>query len=456
MDVARLNCSHASHEELTQAVQYIRKASKEQTRPVAVLLDLQGPKIRLGHFPDGPVEIQAGDIVSITTKELPHGCNAKKINTVYKRLVKDVSVGDRILIDDGNIEMKVKKIINSTEIECVSLFNGTLSSHKGMNLPGIKTSVPILNQKDKQDLLHGLSLNVDYVALSFVRQPQDVLKIQKFIQAQGKDTPVIAKIEKPEAVKNIDKIIAVADGIMIARGDMAVEISPQKVPSIQKQIIQKCNAKGKTVILATQMLESMTYNPRPTRAEASDVANGVFDGADALMLSGETAYGKYPFKALQIMTDIIGQAEQDRQKLKLTPSPTPPISNVPDAIEYAAAQIAKNSGARAICCITNSGKGAQTLSTFRSTAPIFALTNKKQILQRLALTWGVKGILIPKVSAVDHTFLFVSKTVVDWWNTYLTGAFRPMEKGDLLVITIGLPISKNTKTNTVKVHTIDP
>ena len=453
MDVARFNCSHASHEQLTELMGLVRKASYAHNRPVAVLLDLQGPKLRIGKFPKGPVEIKAGDKIMITTREL-EADSAQLISSTYKELAHDVKPGDRILIDDGNIELRVLGTKGETEVECEVVFGGMLSSKKGLNLPGVKTSVPCMTEKDTADLMHGLSIDVDYVALSFVRHPADIRMAQQIIHSQKKSTPVIAKIEKPEAVECIDDIIAVADGIMIARGDMAVEISPEKVPSVQKKIIHKCNVAGIPVILATQMMESMIEHARPTRAEASDVANGVFDGADALMLSAETASGKYPFKTVQIMTDIIGQAERDRLTLMLPKTEPPPVISIPDAIEHAAAMIAQESGARAICCITNSGKGAQALSKFRPVAPIFALTDNKATLQRLALIWGVKGILVTKIMTSEDYFDFVEKTVVKWWNGYLTHVFRPLQKGDYLVITAGLPTQARTKTNTVTVRVI--
>lgn len=451
MDVARLNCSHASHELLTDLVTKIRRASDEQKRPVAILLDLQGPKLRIGKFPK-PVDIQAGDEIIITTEEQEED-TAKKISTNYIQLADDVQVDDRILIDDGNVELRVKEI-RKPEVVCEVKFGGKLSSRKGLNLPGVKTSIPCLTEKDTADLYHGLSLDVDYVALSFVRHPADVSTVQQIIRDQAKNTPVIAKIEKPEAVDCIDDIVAVADGMMVARGDMAVELSPQEVPSVQKQIIHKCNVAGLPVILATQMLESMVENARPTRAEASDVANGVFDGADALMLSAETASGKYPLETVQIMTDIIGQAEKDRERLLVRKLETPPVISVADAIESAAAQIARDTEARAICCITNSGKGALALAKYRPPVPVFALTDRKEVLQRLSLIWGVKGILIPTIAEVEDPYLFVEEQVALWWNKFLVPSHYPLRRGEYLVITVGLPTLNRTKTNTVKVNSI--
>lgn len=451
MDVARLNCSHASHELLTELVGSVRAASAKHARPVALLLDLQGPKLRIGKFPK-PVEVVAGASIVVTTDPLPEN-TAERLSTNYHQLPRDVKVGDRILLDDGNVELRVVSV-SGNDVNCTVVYGGVLSSHKGMNLPGVKTSIPCLTEKDEKDLMHGLELDVDYVALSFVRHPSDVRAVQQIIRSQLKTTPVIAKIEKPEAVDCIDDIIAVADGVMVARGDMAVELSPEKVPSVQKKIIHKCNVAGIPVILATQMMESMIDHARPTRAEASDVANGIFDGADALMLSAETASGKFPLQAVQIMTDIIGQAERDRLSLALPKPETPPVISIPDAIEHAAAQIAQESGARAICCITNSGKGAQALSKFRPPVPIFALTDNPATLQRLALIWGVKGILVPKTMPSEDYFDFVEKMVVKWWNTYLTHVFRPMQKGDYLVVTAGLPTQARSKTNTVTVRVL--
>jgi pyruvate kinase len=452
MDVARLNCSHSTHEGLTKLVKLVREASEELARPVAILLDLQGPKIRIGNFPAGPVVVATGDKITITTDE-DEPCTATRLSTTYQELTHDVRPGDKILIDDGNVELKVLST-SGREVQTEVVFGGKLSNHKGMNLPGVKTSIPSLTEKDREDLLHGLSLDVDYVALSFVRQPSDVRDVQQLIHSHLKNIPVVAKIEKPEAVKNIDDIIAVADGIMVARGDMAVEISPQMVPSAQKMIIHKCNVAGVPVILATQMLESMIDHPRPTRAEASDVANAVFDGADALMLSAETASGKYPSHTVQIMTDIIKQAEKDRESLKLRKPDSPPIISIPDAIEHAASQIALEAGAKAIVCITNSGKAAQALSKFRPKVPVFAITDRREVLQRLALIWGVKGVLLPKLEAEEDTLHMAERAVVNWWNTYLTPVLRPLQKGDLLVMTVGIPTMVRSKTNTVIAHIV--
>lgn len=454
MDVARINCSHSSHAMIKELVGHVRKASDELARHAAVLLDLQGPKLRIGTYPRGPVSISAGNEITISIDEKYRDAGDDKfIYTTYKEITRDVEKGDRILIDDGHIELRVKSA-TSTEVLCEIITGGKLSNKKGMNLPGVTTSIPSLTDKDREDLLYGLKQDVDYVALSFVRQPSDIRDVQKIIHAQLKATPVIAKIEKPEAVDCIDDIIAVTDAVMIARGDMAVELSPEQVPSIQKQIIHKCNVAGIPVIVATQMLDSMQSNPRPTRAEASDVANAVFDGGDALMLSNETAAGDYPARALEVMTNIIHRAEKDREKLHVQQPEMPPVVSIADAIEYSASEIAENSGAKAICCLTNTGKGAQALSKFRPDVPIFALTDRKVTLQKLGLIWGVKGILIPSIVPTEDIFTTVEDAVVKWWNTYLSHVYRPLENGDILVVTVGIPTMARSKTNTVKVHTI--
>jgi pyruvate kinase len=453
MDVARLNCSHATHEGLTNSVNMVREASEELSRPVAILLDLQGPKIRIGRFPGGPIVVNKGDHLTITTNE-SEPCTQTRLSTTYQQLADDVKPGDRILLDDGNVELRVLSAAG-TEVQTEVVFGGRLSDKKGMNLPGVKTSVPSLTDKDKADLLHGLSLDVDYVALSFVRQPSDVREVQQLIHSQLKTTPVIAKIEKPEAIQCIDDIVAVADGVMIARGDMAVEISPQMVPSAQKMIIHKCNVAGIPVICATQMMESMIEQPRPTRAEASDVANAIFDGADAVMLSGETANGKHPGQVVQVMTDIIKVAEKDREILKVRKPESPPVISIPDAIENAAAHVALDAGAKAIVCVTNSGKAALALSKFRPRVPIFAITDRREVLQRLALIWGVKGILIPQFFSEQDTIKLAEECVMKWWNKYLVpGTARALQKGDLLVMTIGFPTSVRAKTNTLIAHII--
>jgi pyruvate kinase len=453
MDVARLNCSHATHEGLTNSVKMVREASEELSRPVAILLDLQGPKIRIGRFPGGPIVVAKGDHITITTNE-SEPCTQTRLSTTYQQLAHDVKPGDRILLDDGNVELRVLSAAG-TEVEAEVVFGGRLSDKKGMNLPGVKTSVPSLTDKDRADLLHGLSLDVDYVALSFVRQPSDVREVQQLIHSQLKSVPVIAKIEKPEAIKCIDDIVAVADGVMIARGDMAVEISPQMVPSAQKMIIHKCNVAGIPVICATQMMESMIEQPRPTRAEASDVANAIFDGADAVMLSGETANGKHPGQVVQVMTDIIKVAEKDREILKVRKPESPPVISIPDAIESAASQVAMDAGAKAIVCVTNTGKAALALSKFRPRVPVFAITDRREVLQRLALIWGVKGILIPQFFSEQDTIQLAEECVVKWWNKYLApGTARALQKGDLLVMTIGFPTLVRAKTNTLLAHII--
>jgi pyruvate kinase len=452
MDVARLNCSHSSHSDLEQMVTNIRKASEMLHRPVAILLDLQGPKIRIGTFPGGPVDVKAGDKITITTNE-DEPCTKTHLSTTYQQLPDDVQIDDRVLIDDGNIELKVIAK-HGREVLTEVVFGGTLSNNKGMNLPGVRTSIPSLTEKDREDLVAGLHLNVDYVALSFVRYPSDVREVQQIIHSHLKNTPVIAKIEKPEAVKNIDDIIAVADGVMVARGDMAVEISPQAVPSAQKRIVHKCNVAGIPVIIATQMLESMIENPRPTRAEASDVANAVFDGADALMLSAETASGQYPIQTIRIMTEIIKQAERDRESLNVRKPEHPPIISIPDAIELAASDISMHTSAKAIVCITNSGRAAQALSKFRPKAPVFAITDRPEVLQKLALIWGVKGILVPHIAPEEDVMAVAEKAVVTWWNTYLAPVLRPLKKGDLIIITLGISNTARSKTNSVVAHIV--
>ena len=453
MDVARINCSHSTHKDIKDMVEKIRQAAAMESRSVSILLDIQGPKIRIGSFPDKKIKIKEGDKIIVSTEQLKGGCNAKEISVDYPGLIKDIQPKDRILIDDGNIELKVEKI-EGIKIYCRVIFGGFLSSNKGVNLPGVKTSIPSLTKKDLEDVKFGLECEVDYIAISFVRTAEDIKMALKIMESEKKSAAIIAKIEGPEAIENIDEIIAVSHSILIARGDLAVEISPEKVPSAQKQIIHKCNSTGAPVILATQMMESMIYNQVPTRAEASDVANGVFDGADALMLSAETASGKYPFSALKITTNIIGQAERDREKLDITKRKLPPIRNIPDSIEYAATQIAKDIKAKAICCITNSGAAAQALSKFRPSVPIFALTAKRDTFQRLALLWGVKAIFIPKEIPFDNKLVFVEKSVVSWWNKYLTHVFDPMKTGDYLVITGGFPRPNWNKTNSINVHVI--
>jgi pyruvate kinase len=395
VDVVRLNFSHGAHEEHLEVLKAVREISAALGRPVGVLQDLSGPKIRTGNVKDGgTVDLKAGARLVITTDESTLG-TAERISTTYEPLPRDVAPGDKILLDDGNLELKVAST-SKTEVECVVVHGGFLSSHKGMNLPGVRLSTPALTEKDQRDLAFGVANDVDYVALSFVRQAADVIEVKALIRSLGGTQPVIAKIEKREAVDDLDAVLQATDGVMVARGDLGVELSTEEVPVLQKHIIDKANAAGKVVITATQMLESMIDSPRPTRAEASDVANAILDGTDAVMLSGESAAGKYPVEAVETMARIAGYTEAHR-------SPTTDEalavlrarilhgahSSVARSLARVASTVAEELDCKLIVAFTESGVTAQLLSCYRPNAPIAAITYNEHTYRRLALWSGV-------------------------------------------------------------------
>ncbi|KAA3617533.1 MAG: pyruvate kinase [Calditrichaeota bacterium] len=386
MDVARLNFSHGTHEEHLANIKLIRKVSKKTGKPIAILMDLQGPKIRIGHFAEGPVTVKPGELFTIVTDDVPG--TQYLVGTSYKNLPNDVKPDDNILINDGLIQLKVNKT-TKTEVFCEVVIGGILYDRKGINLPGVEVSEPSMTKKDINDLEFGLKHGVDYVALSFVRTAQDIRDLKKMM---GEDpVPIIAKIEKPEAVENIDEIIMETEVVMVARGDLGVEISAQKVPVVQKMIIEKCMTAGIPVITATQMLDSMMANPVPTRAEASDVANAIFDGTDAVMLSGETAFGKYPLESASIMASIIREAEKGgyfRLKAERR-SPGNSLLSSSRSICHVANISAQDIGAKFIVVFTESGFTAQVLSKYRPEVPVIALTKDDKSFTKMALYWGV-------------------------------------------------------------------
>ncbi|MBN1637921.1 MAG: pyruvate kinase, partial [Ignavibacteriales bacterium] len=389
VDTFRLNFSHGTYHEFRNAIKIIREVSSVLTRPIAILQDLQGPKLRLGNLQQKEIKITTNDKIEITTQNVI-GTN-KILSTQYKKLVKDVEVGDRILIDDGIIQLKVIQK-NKFSILCKILAGGILKPRKSMNFPDSNLNVPSLTKKDIKDLQFGLSNSVDYIALSFVRTSNDIKKLRNIITSKKKSVPIIAKIEKPEAIKYFDEILQVADGIMVARGDLGVEMQPQEVPVIQKMIINKCNSLGKLVITATQMLESMINNPIPTRAEANDVANAVWDGTDVVMLSGETSVGKYPIKAVQTMNDILLRTEsnlQFKQKIDFE-IPRELVDNLFDATGRAHANIANQINAAAIIVFTHHGRKAKVISKFKPKAPIYAFSEISKTLNELSLHWGIR------------------------------------------------------------------
>lgn len=397
MDVARLNFSHGTHDEHLKKINLIRKLSEKLGKPVAILQDLQGPKIRVGTFENPPITLNPGDLFTITTEKVQG--NEHIVSTSYKNLANDVNIGDKILVNDGLIKLEVIEKKNK-DIFCEVINGGSLYDRRGINLPGVHISEPSLTKKDKKDLRFGLENEVDYVALSFVRSAVDIEDIKEFIG--DKNTPVIAKLEKPEALENLDEIIAKADGLMVARGDLGVEISAARVPVVQKQIIQKSIEAGKPVITATQMLDSMMVNPVPTRAETSDVANAIFDCSDAVMLSGETAFGKYPVESVKMMRSIIEEAErmQNYFRLKHIERIKKKTAAFSQSVCHAAFYSSREIEAKAIIVLTMTGHTGKIMSNYRPGVPIIALTPKEKTLRQLALYWGITPSLLKETIEV--------------------------------------------------------
>jgi pyruvate kinase len=445
VDVARLNFSHGSHEDHAETMGRIRAASRHLGKPVAILQDLQGPKIRTGPLKAGRagVKLVVGRKLVITTAGELVG-DEHLVSTTYVHLAEDVKAGDRLLIDDGLLELKVVST-DGVKVTAEVIEGGTLGEHKGINLPGVALRTEAMSDKDKADLAFGLANGVDAVALSFVRTAEDVLLCRRLMEQAGRMVPVIAKIEKPEALDQIDAILAVADGLMVARGDLGVEILPERVPGIQKMLCRKANALGKPVIIATQMLNSMIEHARPTRAEASDVANGIWDGADAVMLSGETASGKYPLAAVQMMDRIVREAEstvQTRRVPGLTEAAPAPLDEV---VSAAACRAAESSGAVAICCFTLSGTTARLLAHFRPPVPVVAFSTEQSVRRRCALYWGVMPALMEPVKNADAMAEAVAERLVE------DGIALP---GDRLVLVHGSPMGVAGKTNSIRLHQI--
>jgi pyruvate kinase len=447
MDVARLNFSHGRHEEHADLIDRIRAAS-HGIRPVAVVQDLQGPKIRTGPLKVGRagVRLEAGKELVVTTEGDAPG-DEELVSTTYRHLAEDVRAGDRLLIDDGLIELRVLST-DGVRARCQVVEGGLLKEHKGINLPGVALRAEALGEKDLRDLAFGLAHGIDYVALSFVRSPEDVKKCRAAMEGSGRIVPIIAKLEKPEALACLDEVIAAADSVMVARGDLGVEIEPASVPSIQKQILRKANAAGKPVIVATQMLESMIEHPRPTRAEASDVANAIWDGADAVMLSAETASGRHPLLALQMMDRIVREAET-HLALGVRPVDFPWNDDGPfNAVTAGAAvHAALAARATAIACFTISGTTARLLSQQRPHVPIVAFSPDQAIRRRMAFYWGVEPKIMEPVRNSDVMCEMVSRQLL------ADGFAKP---GDRIVLVFGSPLGVPGQTNSIRLHRIPP
>ncbi len=447
VDVFRVNFSHGDLESKADLIRRIREVSRQSRRAVGILGDLQGPKIRTGLMDGGELLLVEGSEVRVTTREVVG--SGDLIPTSYRELPQDVHPGDRILLDDGLMELEVLAA-SGDEVRCRVRSGGVLRDRKGMNLPGVAVSVPALTPKDRADLLFCISAEVDFVALSFVRSAADVQELKDLLLEHRSLLRVIAKIEKPEAVENFDAILEVSDGIMVARGDLGVELNPEKVPLIQKRIIRKCNEAGKPVITATQMLESMIYNPRPTRAETSDVANAILDGTDAVMLSAETATGRYPLEAISLMVRVAADVEGDPVLQDKAFRPVPErrgYRSMPEAIGQAACRVAESVGAAGILAFTQTGSTAVLVAKYRPGLPIFAVTPSVAVRRRLALSAGVRSLRVDIEGDTEAQIRSVEEAVL---NSGL------LKKGDVVVITMGSPVSAPGTTNMLKVHRLGP
>lgn len=440
MNMARLNLSHGSHDEHQKRVDLVRSAAKKANKAVAILVDLQGPKIRLGRFSSGPHELSRGDIFTITTNDT--GGTKDKVSTTYKGLPGDCKAGDLIMIDDGKVSVQVVQVKGSDVITKV-IQPGMVSNNKGINLPGVAVSLPALSEKDIADLRWGLQAGVDFIALSFVRNAADIKDIHKIMNEVGVKVPVIAKIEKPQAVENLQEIVDAFDGIMVARGDLGVELPIEDVPMVQKRCITMARESAKPVIVATQMLDSMISNSQPTRAEATDCANAVLDGADALMLSGETSVGDFPIDAVKVMARIIERTEE------VALDQIPPLKHSPatkaGAITKAATEVGLTVGAKYLVAFTQSGDSARRMSRLRSPIPMLALTPEIGTYNRLALSWGVESLLTASVNHTDEMVMQVDTILIE---------SKRVKIGDLVLIVAGSPPGIPGSINAMRVHKI--
>jgi pyruvate kinase len=444
-NIFRLNFSHGTHADHKQTIDWVREINEEYGTHISLLQDLQGPKIRVDQVENDGVEIVSGKPLIITTQDVLG--TAEKVSTSYKNLAQDVKIGDSILIDDGNLEVKVKDV-KGNDVHTEVVYGGILKSRKGINLPNTKVSAPSLTPKDKEDLKFGLSQHLDWVALSFVRKASDILKLKEIISESGTHTKVIAKIEKPEALENIDEIIEATDALMVARGDLGVEIPSEQVPIHQKRIIQKCNRLGKPVIVATQMMESMVENPRPTRAETNDVANAILDGTDAVMLSAESASGKYPVEAVMAMSNTITNVEKEGhdhfyrfQDFVATGDHT----KLSDMLLWSACRVVESSNAKAVVAMTKSGYSGFRVAMHRPNSYIFLVTDRRELLTQMNLIWGVTGFYYDKTEAIDETLEQIEQILID--QGYL-------KKGDVYVTTSSMPTHWEGHTNMMKVKEV--
>jgi len=440
LDVARLNMSHGTHEDHEKAYRMVREAAQASGRGVAILADLQGPKIRLGHVAGGPVRLTAGSDFTITTRDVPG--DARTCSTTYAGLPGDVTPGERVLIDDGRVVLEVIGV-EGTEVHTRVVVAGPVSDHKGINLPGVAVSVPALSEKDEADLRFALHLGVDLVALSFVRSAADAEDVRAIMRAEGVERPVVAKIEKPQAIDNLDEVVKAFDALMVARGDLGVECPLEDVPFLQKQVIEKARRNAKPVIVATQMLESMISSPAPTRAEASDVANAVLDGADAVMLSGETSVGQYPTEAVRTMARII-ESTEDHGLTRMAAIDWQPRTKG-GVIAKAAAEVADRLGARYLVAFTESGDSARRLARYRSHVPVLAFTPDPLVRAQLCLSWGVQTFVTEHVEHTDEMVRQVDELLL---------SNAEADEGELVVMIAGTPPGIPGSTNALHVHRV--
>ncbi len=441
MDVARINRSHGNAEEHAAVISRVRKASATSGRAIAVLVDLQGPKIRLETFRDGPQELAIGDTFTITTRDVPG--TKELVGTTFKGLPGDCAPGDRLLIDDGNVAVRVVEVTDTDVVTRVEV-PGTVSDHKGLNLPGVAVSVPALSEKDKEDLRWGIEMDADFIALSFVRSAEDIKDVHEIMDERGKRIPVIAKIEKPQAVEALEEIIEAFDGIMVARGDLGVEMPLEAVPLVQKRAIELARIAAKPVIVATQVMDSMIKNPRPTRAEASDCANAILDGADAVMLSGETSVGAFPIETVRTMAAIIESTEENGGE-RIASIPGYFASDRAGVICEAAARIAEHMDARYLVTFTQSGTSARLLSRMRRPIPMLAFTPLESTRRRLALSWGVHTYRVPEVQHTDDMV---------WQLDQVVQSSRLADIGQQLVIVAGMPPGIAGSSNMLRIHEV--
>ncbi len=444
LNIVRLNLSHGSHEEHKARIDMVKKIREEMNLPIGIMLDTKGPEIRLGKFKED-VELEDGDKFTLTTRDIIG--DKTNVSISYDGLPKDVKKGDRILLDDGLIELLVEEIINHRDIICKVINGGTLEDRKGVNVPNVSINLPAITEKDIEDIKFGIENDIDFIAASFIRKAEDVIEIRRILEKNnGNDIDIISKIENQEGVDNIDEIIEVSNGIMVARGDLGVEILTEETPLVQKEIIKKCNIAGKPVITATQMLDSMIRNPRPTRAEVTDVANAILDGSDAIMLSGETAIGKYPIESVKTMYKIATKTEESLDYIEILKSKT----NIKDisttnAISKATCTTAEDLDASAIITATSSGYTSRAISKFRPRAPIIAATTSEKVMRKLSLVWGVYPIMSVRSDNTDEVIDMSINSAIE--KGYVN-------EGDLIVITAGIPVGISGTTNLIKVHTV--